>query len=66
MTETGHIYIEGMDMCGKDTVADIIRKDLNITNVQKLSLVNPNPFNVDKSKTVVPDDLLLASIWLGR
>ena len=64
-TERKHIYIEGMDMCGKDTVANIVAQDLNITNIQKLSLVDPNPFNVDKNKIVVPDDLLFG-VYLAK
>lgn len=42
--ERGHIYIEGVDNVGKDTVSQIIAQDLHITNIQRSILVPSNPY----------------------
>lgn len=63
------IYIEGTDLVGKDVVADIVRGEIGISNIQKLALHGNNPWDADRTKELTsghplfPAFLIRSIIW---
>lgn len=63
------VYIEGTDLTGKDSTAEIIRGKYGIANVQKLALHGDNPWDADRTKELpsghplFPAFLVRSIIW---
>ncbi len=47
--ENGHIYIEGSDCTGKDSLGALLADKYQITNIQKLSMHSNNPWDADRT-----------------